>query len=58
MRRYGAQSADHLGEKRRKRALVGEVDYVLGAVVSGTVRMLARELIIRTADPIDCTDTR
>ena len=58
MRRYGAQSADHLGEKHRKRGVLGEVVYVLGTQVPGTVRMLARELIIRTADPIDCTDTR
>ena len=58
MRRYGAQSADHLGEKRRKWGVVGEVDYVLGTQVPGTVHVLARELIIRTADPIDCTDTR
>ena len=56
--RRGAQSADHLGEKRRKWGVVGEVDYVLGTQVPGTVRMLARELIIRTADPRDCTDTR
>ena len=56
--RCSAQSADHLGEKRRKRAAQGEVDYVLGTQVPGTVCMLAGELIIRTADPIDCTDTR
>ena len=33
MRWCGAQSADHLGEKRRKREVVGGVVYVLGATV-------------------------
>ena len=41
MRWCGAQSADHLGEKRRKSGVVGEVVCVLGAVVSVVVAVLA-----------------
>ena len=41
MRWCGAQSADHLGEQRRKSGVVGEVVCVLGAVVSVVVAVLA-----------------
>ena len=58
MRWCGAQSAVHLGKNRRKRAVVGEVVYVLGTQVSGTVHVLAGEPIIPSAYPIDRTFTR
>ena len=35
--RRGAQSADHLSEKRRQWGVVGEVVYVLGKTVSDMV---------------------
>jgi len=41
LRWCGAQSADHLDEKRWKRQVVGEVVCVLGATVSVVVAVLA-----------------
>ena len=38
VRRCGAQSADHLGEKRRNWVVVGKVVCVLGTTVSGMAR--------------------
>ena len=50
--RRGAQSADHLGEKRRKWGVVGEVVYVLGTQVPGTVHVLAREPAVLSVNPL------
>ena len=47
----GGEAATHSG-------VVGEVVYVLGAVVSGTVRVLAREPAVSSVNPLCRASTR